>query len=405
MKSYRFSLRARLEKQFRARVWPRLLGLAAPVLWAKRRLRPIRIPVERLTGQVRGETATMEVLCGLTDQTRQHFLNLIFETPPTPVKLGWLNLLKTFRSPRPVAATAELALMPATESQHEWLDDGSWFSIPQWVRGHITLPLDEKVLRHDSLKTTVRLIRRHGYESIVTRDENLFEEFYHRMHEPYIRQNYGAEACLDSLAHKRANREKFDLLLVRKKSKPAENLAGVLIIYEPEGARLWYLGVLDGNIKLVHEGVLAALYIFAFEFLSGQGFKQVNMGGSRPFLRDGALNFKRRRSQRLTGCQWEGSALKILQLTPGVKSFLRQNPFIFRSHGQLHGAIFADAPLTAEKIIELHHNFFHPGFGRLIIWVIDNGDTGALPELPPELAGEVELRFAAELLAGNLHLP
>lgn len=407
MKSYRFSLRARLEKQFRAHVWPRLLRLATPLILIKRRLHPHQAVVERLTGKVRGADVDIEILCGLDKQIRHHVLKLIFENPPAvAANFGRLNVLKVFRAPEEISAGAGLALMPASESQHTWLDDGTWFSLPEWVRGAISLPLSEEVLRHDSVKTTNRLIRRHGYEYVIKRDEKAFEEFYYRMHEPYIRSIFGNEgACLDSFLHKRAASENFELILVQKKSKPGEYLTGFLIIYDPEGPRLWSLGVRDANDDIVREGGISALYTFCFQYLTERGFTTANVGGSRPFLRDGILNFKRRRAQRIIACQWESFGLKILRFTPGVKSFLLQNPFIFRSNGRPHGAIFADAPLTAEKIIELHHKFFHPGFGRLIIWVIDDGDTGALPEPPPELAGQVEVRPARELLAENLHLP
>ena len=405
MKPHRFSLRARLMIVFRAHVWPRLLWLATPLLLIKRRVRPVRVTVEQLKGKVRGADSHLEILCGITEQTRHHVLELMFETPPASTNLGVVKLLNAFRNLRQLAPKAELAWLPSTASQHAWLDDNTWFSIPQWVQGHISLPLDEKVLRQDSMKTTLRLIRRHGYECVVKRDHKSFEDFYHRMHEPYIRKNFGAGACLDALAEKRADIEEFDLLLVQKKSQPGEYLAGFVIIYEPNAPRLWSLGVRDGDHGLVRDGVLAALYVFCFDFLTGKGFKNVYVGGSRPFLRDGVLNFKRRRSQRLTGFQWEGFSLKVLQLTPGVKHFLLQNPFAFRSRGQLHGAVFATAPVTPEKITALHGDFYHAGFGRMIIWVFPEGETSALPPVPAQLAGQVELRSATELLADNLHLP
>lgn len=399
-------MRARVGIFFRMRVWPLALWLATPLLWLRRRLRPQRVAVERITGKVRGSAATVNVVCGLTAQTRHLMMELIFESPlPVAVQLGQVGLLKMFRSPRSIVPEADLVLMPAAETQHAWLDDGTWFSIPEWIRGHITLPLDPAALRHSSIKTNIRQIHRHGYEYVVTRDEKMFEMFYHRMLKPYAEANFGEGTCLASFDEMRSSREEFDLLLIQKKSQAGEYLAGFLIIYEPEGARIWSLGVRDGDTNLVREGVIAAMYLFAFEFLEKKGFKEVNMGGSRPFLNDGILKFKRRHTQRITHCKWEGFALKILRLTPGVKDFLRQNPFIFRSHGKMHGAVFADAPLTSDAIAELHRQFFHAGLGGLVIWIFHEGNNFEPPTIPSQLSGQVELRSADELIGSRLHLP
>jgi len=76
---------------------------------------------------------------------------------------------------------------------------------------------------------------------------------------------------------------------------------------------------------LCAEGVLGRHVYFCFEHLHKKGFTHVNMGGSRPFLRDGVLTFKRKYSQVITAGRWEGFSLKILSLTPAAKTFLMNN--------------------------------------------------------------------------------
>lgn len=402
----RFSFRARRSGFIWRHIRRWRVKLAAPVVWVRRRLRPHRRDVERLTGRVRGSPATVEIISALTMQTRHQMLELLFEPPmPEPVALGRWRLLKLFRAPRSIVPMADLALLPAADTEHAWLDDGTWFSLPEWVRGHVSLPLDVAARRHPSIKSNYRQIERHGYEPIITREEKLFEEFYFRMLQPYSAANFGEGNCLASYEAMRAARGEFDLLFIQKKSRPGEYLAGFIIVYESAGARIWSLGVRAGDKNLVRAGVVAVLYLFAFEFLAGKGFAEVNIGGSRPFLNDGILKFKRRHTQRLTHCQREGLALKILRLTPGVKDFLRQNPFIFRSRGRLHGAVFADAPLTSEAIEALHRQFFHAGLGRLVIWIFHDGKTFKPPPIPASLSGQIDLRSANELIASQLHLP
>lgn len=387
------------------RLHPILLWLASPLFWLKRRVRPRRIEVEQLSGREAGMGEPLRIICYLDAPTRHHFLKLMFATPPETANLGPHKLLNLFRTFGRTGLTADMAIISATEGQHKWLDDGSWFSLPRWVRGHAPLPLDESALRNDSIKSTRRLIQRHGYEVVPTRDKKILHEYFDRMYVSYARATFGDGATLHSLEDVSNARVNFELMLLQKKSRPGEYLSGCLMLYEPKAPRLWSLGVRDGDRELVREGVLAALYFLSFQYLAGKGFTQVNLGGSRPFLNDGILRYKRRYHQRLTHWEWEGVDMKIGRLTPAVKNFLRKNPFVFRSNGRLHGAIFADAPITAEKIRELHQQYFHDGFGRLVIWVFDAGAAEDLPPPPTELAGQVAVRPASQLVADRLHLP
>lgn len=399
------SLRARLRDYYWSRLHPIALQLAEPLFWIKRRVRPRWIEVEQLTGPETGTGEPLKILCQQDETTRHHFLKLMFAAPPASVNLGRQKLLKLFRTFGRTDSSADLAIIAATAGQHEWLDDGSWFSIPSWVRGHAPLPPSEAVLRNDSIKTTFRLINRHGYEAVPTRDEKHLQDYYDRMYVPYTRATFGDGATLHSLQAAKDLGANLELLLLQKKSQPGEYLGGFLVIYEASAPRLWSVGVLNGDRELVRAGVLASLYYLSFQYLSQQGFTRLNLGGSRPFFNDGILRYKRRYQQRLTHWVWEGTDLKIARLTPAVKSFLRQNPFIFRSKGQVHGAVFTAAPMTPEKIRELHQQCFHEGLGRLVIWVFEADETAALPSPPAELAGQVEVRFASQLVSGRLHLP
>ena len=399
------SLRERLRDYYWSRLHPITLRLAEPLFWIKRRVRPRWIEVEQLTGAETGTGEPLKILCQQDEATRHHFLKLMFAAPPESANLGRRQLLKLFRTFGQSDSSADLAIIAATAGQHEWLDDGSWFSIPRWVRGHAPLPPGEAVLRHDSVKTTLRLIKRHGYEAVPTRDEKHLQDYYDRMYVPYTLATFGEGATLHSLQAAKVLGANLEVLLLQKKSQPGEYLGGFLVIYEASAPRLWSVGVLNGDRELVRAGVLAALYYLSFQYLAKQGFTRLNLGGSRPFFNDGILRYKRRYQQRITHWNWEGTELKIARLTPAVKSFLRQNPFIFRSKGQVHGAVFADAPMTVEKIRERHHQCFHEGLGRLVIWVFDADETVVLPSPPAELAGQVEVRFASQLVSGRLHLP
>ena len=81
------------------------------------------------------------------------------------------------------------------------------------------------------------------------------------------------------------------------------------------------------------------------------------------------------------------------------------NPFFFISRGRVHGAVFTDAPLTVEMVEKLEHDFFYPGMNKLWLYFFQWDKNFRAADLPPELAARVELRDAAGVVSGRLHLP
>jgi len=401
MKSQRFSWHARARDKFRFVVWPVILRLATPLVWLRRRLKPHKISVCRLEGTVKGGDQPLTLLCGLSGIHKHLFTDLMFEGEPRETGLGEFRLLDVFRSKRTVEKDAPLVMLETNPSLHTWLDDGGWFFIPNWIAGEVMLPISEQTLRQDTIKTTFRKIRKHGYEYVVTRDEEQFKDFYNNMHVPYVTKIYGKKMTSDTYADKRAENEVFDLILLQKRSEPGRYLGGFLIIHDPDAPWFWSVGVRDANREYVQEGVLAALYLFAFEHVQKAGYQRINMGASRPFLRDGVLRFKRKLSHRIVTSRWGGTSLKIFSLTPATKAFLRDNPFIFRENDQLFGAIFTDAALSVEIVRQLERELYHSGLVRMVIYSLNEGETFSAADLPPELAARVEIRSAREIISGR----
>ena len=405
MKSERFSWRTRAQERFRAQVWPVIFRLAMPAVWLRRRLRPHKLPLCRYEGTAKGGDQPLTLLLGGEGLNHNYFLDLAFNGEPRKTDLGRVRLMDVFQANRKMEKDAPMVVLETNQSLHDWRNDGGWFFIPAWVTSEVALPIPEKCLRHDSIKTTFRKIRKHGYEYEVTRDEERFIDFYNNMHLPYITKEFGNRAKLDSFAEKRGQCELFDLVLLRKASQPDLFIAGFLIIYEPAGARVWSVGVRDGNMEHVQEGVLAALYIFSFEHLVKNGHKRTSMGSSRPCLRDGVLKFKRKMAHKIITSQWSGFSLRIFALTPGTKAFLLNNPFIFRQKERLYGAVFTESALTAESVAQLDKDHYHLGLTRLLLYSFNESENLTVTGLAPELSARVEIRPAKEIISGRLRLP
>jgi hypothetical protein len=94
---------------------------------------------------------------------------------------------------------------------------------------------------------------------------------------------------------------------------------------------------------------MQALDYLLFQYLAKKGYRSVHMGASRPFLRDGALNYRKRLGMRLTDHGGRWFALRYRAESPGTRAFLASSPFVHTDGQRLKGAVFADPTLRASK--------------------------------------------------------
>ncbi len=396
--SHRFGIWTNGLIQFRRKILPGLLRLGQPLILLRRWLRPHQILLGQVESVETGGRPPLAMLFSGANPSKSFFLGLAFEGSRRETDLGTVRLREVFHPGFAAEKHCALIAVETNQSHFAWLKQDGWFFIPIWVAGGVRLPVTKEAINNNSVKNDLRKIRRQELEYSVTQDEARFADFYHHMHVPFVQKTYGDEAVFDTLAEKRAQCEKFDLLFVRKKDRPDYDLAGVLIVYEPAGPRFWSIGVRQDGVDHAREGVVAALYHFAFEYLAPK-HPWMSLGSSRAFLHDGVLNFKRKLSQSLDGGNWTGFALKVAALTPGAKNFLLKNPFIFLADGALHAAVFVDEVLSLEKIQRLHKDYFYPGLTRLVLHTFRDEETFAPATLPPPLAGCVTIRRASELIS------
>ena len=364
------------------------------------RFRSHRISFARFSGCVKSNGSPLTILCGATNQNRAYLLDLIFAEPPAEKSQGRPRRQNIFQ--RRHDEDIGMIIVETKRELFTWLNDGGWFFIPTWIAGEVALPLPDECRRASTFKSELRQIEREGFELEVTRTEERFREFYDQLYVPYATKQFGAAAMVEGYAKKREQCARFDLMLVRRKRQPMVTVAGFIVVYEPDRPKLWSAGVRAGNHDEVRAGALAAGYHFTLGWLQEKGFTRASLGKSRAFLHDGVLRFKRKFAQQLVPGHVFGFALKIQALTPAVKSFLRDNPFIFQSGEKFHAAIFTDAVPTVDELVELEKKFFHHGLERIVVYYF-NETSGTTR--PPTATRRAEVRPAAELISGRLHLP
>jgi hypothetical protein len=265
---------------------------------------------------------------------------------------------------------------------------GKGFFVPAWVGGEVDLA-DADRLKLDSKKSDVRKIRKYGLSHEVTSDPARFDEFYRLMYRPHISKAHGEKAHYTSLEEVKTRLGECELMLIKK---GPECLGGGIIHYRKESAKLWVLGMAEVTEDCLKSAATAGFDHFAEERLKQKGYARMHYGGSRPFLKDGVLQYKRHRGLVLKDHVKRGFLVSISSVSPGVRDFLVENPFLYLKDGDIAGAIFMEADkVSSGSITSTYEDYYIPGMRGLDVFTLGGAPPDAKGLVPPELAGKIEI--------------
>ena len=371
--------------------------IGATVVWIVTRplaaywwLRGLRVELWLVEGEERTSGLPLSIACAVRGENKKFLLGTVFGGTFRQRSLGRFWLWQLARALPATATDCSLMVLELTDSYLGFAKGSDWFLIPAWVIGKADLPRDAAALR--KVSRNLRRLRRHAFQYEVTRDSRQFDDFYYNMYVPYITERHGPEADLSSYEDLKTGFQDCDLLLIKDREK---TIAGQLIRYESWGPHLWEMGVRDGNRDYVAGGAVgSAVFHFSLEYLQGKGHTEVWLGWSRPFLRDGVLQFKRSWSQRIAANGNRHLALRIVSDSPAARAFLCNNPFIFKDGGRFFGAMFVDGNrrLSADDLRQIDKDYFHDGLSRLLIYDLGGRCGPMFDAAPAELAAHIELR-------------
>jgi hypothetical protein len=275
------------------------------------------------------------------------------------------------------------------------------FYIPFWVRGEIDIPLN---VSSKTVKSDVRKIRKNNLKFEVTTEKSQFHRFYHDMYLPYMTHRHGNKNVANSYNElmRYWKSGTCELLLIKKEN---ESISGNIIVFEENGPRLFISGIKDGNLSYLKCGAGAANYYFASSYLAKHGHRSLNLGGSRAFLKDGVLQFKRKLGLRLTSKSERGFLVKPLSPSTGLKKFFLRNPFIYTYQGRLCAAIFVeeDEVCSCDKSLEgLCRSFYLNGLSKLNIYPLKVNGTNSKTGVPPPFSDKITILPAEHIFAPTL---
>lgn len=280
----------------------------------------------------------------------------------------------------------------------------NYLYIPAWVTGELDISAERSAIfrsRNKSLQSDLRRIRKNNLHFEVTASPSQLHNFYYTMYVPYTTGAHGDRSKIMTYGYVKAEFEKrglfTDLLLVKENE---ECIAGVLLRCGKDKAKLSTLGVKDGNQDYVGHGAIGAVFYFAIQYLVDKGFTKIDLGGSRAFLKDGVLRYKRKWRQRISSKKGAAFLVKVLSQTQGLKGFLLNNPFIYKDTTGLKGAAFleGDKSLLERDFSDIYKRLYVEGLSKLVIYRFGHAAGGTADPVPPEFSDRMEVSSAESLL-------
>ena len=294
-----------------------------------------RIQVWCLTGAERHTGVSLTVVFAGGATTMRYVEYVVFGQAEAVKSLGQAWIWRVSRLALR-ACQPDLQFIETSSRWYRWLAHDVDFFLPAWIEGTITQRrMRERMQR--SLRKNLRRIDKQGYRYEITREPAELKDYYERMYRPYMRNTHGNRAVIVPYEHMIRHADIGELILVKQGE---EAVAGAMILFERRQVRTWSLGVRDGDHEHVRRGATAALYYFNMLYLQELGIEACNFGGSRAFLADGALQFKRLWGFELTQSRRHGFWLQHAH-SAGALAFLLNNPFIHVHNGMLCGIGFA----------------------------------------------------------------
>jgi hypothetical protein len=347
-------------------------------------IRPIRQRIHRLRedtwlleGKERTSGQPLSILFKGERITRNYISEVFFKESWTEKEHARTWKYRRLQRALDVNGRHDLAIVQLDGPQPVTDSGAALYKVPCWVGGERDLhACSELARRSEHIKSDIRRIRKNRLSYRVTSEPEEFDRFYHSMYLPYIQRVFGNHAFLMSYQAMQSAIPDSELFLVTQDDK---DIAGGILVYDgSDRVRGWSLGVKDGDDRWVRAGALAAFDHLQTDYLLEKGFRRLHRGGSRPFLNDGSLRFKKNRGMVITSHTPRGFIILPLRDTPAVRALLQHNPFIYEDEGKLKGAIFVPGEVIEEDAARMYHDWYVPGLEGLTLFSLDQGHENEL---------------------------
>lgn len=214
---------------------------------------------------------------------------------------------------RQAAASHPLVITDVNRCLQRLLPLGGWSTSP-WIRQELRLGSPLHALCHPHVERNYgRLVRKHGFRGVITRDPGEIERFYSDFYLPYVASRHGDGAILQSRAELRLQPRSTFLMQVFDGERW---LAGVLATASGSRLRILAAGAHPDAFPDLRRGCLSAAYYFLIRHAPSLGCHTVDFGGTRPHAGDGLYLYKRRWGAEAYSDPWHHTSLSLYLNSP-----------------------------------------------------------------------------------------
>ncbi len=359
-----------------------------------------RLDLWIISGEEITSHRTLSIIYAGAKINRNYFIKIAYNSSFSENYLGKVWLWKVFKVVKEKGHTCSLMVVAVDKPFCALFRNRECFHIPFWVSSLADISGASSFLAGNrSIKSDVTKITNNKLSFEITQNRSQFDNFYYNMYRPYVSQRHGDGAIISEYDYVRNQFKDNELLLIKKED---EYVAGALLVYEKERFGPVYMGVKDGNFDYVTDGAVGAIFYFAIHRFKEKGYKQVDFGGSRAFLKDGVLRYKKMKGALQISCASRHGGIFFVEPstnTPGLKAFLINNPFIFIDKGKIYGAVFvgSDYSFSRQTLKKMYKNYYFDGMSRLFIYQF-GGDSHKIEKiLPLEFSEKIRFRSAVQL--------
>jgi len=378
---------------------PLLRRLLRPALRGYELWRALRVRVWRLEGSLADPPRRLAVLLAGSEINKNFWARQLFGSGATQRYVGKAWLWRLSGVARRRHGDCDLLITEVSRRLCQRLDRRCGFCLPCWIEGEIDVEEYLAALRKNhNIKADIRKIKESGLECEYTTEGSRFADFYREMYVPHVRRAHGDRAYVKRYETLVQEFNRDGMLLIRREGR---DIGGVVLSRRGNTLHLGSFGVREEIDDALKNQVLGAVYYFGVLACRDKGYGRVGVGASRPFLKDGVLQFKRRRGMLVSGTMDAmGFLVTCLAPSDGVKQLLLRCPFVYLEGDHLSVAVFtaSEAVPSASELRALYKQHRLPGCARCVLFCLGGGEDRVRSLVPPELAGELAVASGDEIL-------
>jgi len=366
--------------------------------WFLSLIRGAKFDLWIITGEEIKSKQELSIFYAGSRENRNYIINLIFDNLYKENYIGKMWIWGVLKKVKEEKINCSLMVVEAPRVFSLFSITGKWFYIPCWISGEIDISNGiSSLITNESLKSDIRKIKKNHLSFESTNEIFQLYDFYHNMYLPYITEAHDDEAIVMEYDLIKEEFKNCDLILVKNRE---EYIGGILIRYIGKSVHLWCIGIKNGNGDYLQLGVVGALYYFSFCYLKDKGFKKIELGDTRAFLKDGVLQYKKKWGMRIIRASQTGFLINVLSASNSAKEIFFSNPFIYMDKGKLEGAIFIknDRLISEKDFREIYKSYYRYGISKLIIYRFGRDVSMVLETIPTNFSGSIEIRYLTKLL-------